>query len=422
MIEYQQKLYSIFKNSEFSINSDDIVFQYSKNIEKQFSDLNIDFTKIRAESLTVEKSALNLSIYEKLEDYLKLNEIVKEGDILIINKEKVPYSLIDDQTFTNFIQDESNFFFTNSKSFNEFIEFIKSQDIDSDEAFHFVDYVNKINRKIVFTSLSEKGRLIIKYFNEIHNFDNKVNYSISLQEFKTCFSKDNLHLPKFLKNSIIEFSSKNKHEIRIFELFENLEVIIKTAKINFEIYLNNLSIDSIKKEYDEYKSKYFKEISEILSNITQKIIGLPIVIATTLFALEKIQISIEFLSMIIIAILVTNIYLILLLRINFNDLEYIKIVSKRDYNKLISNNFFAVFPEEKEYFTEINFRLNKRLIQLKNICETYFWIIGLTNIGLNILILNKFNLTKETIFFISLISFGGFAFVRNHILDKIEKQ
>ncbi|SEQ59140.1 hypothetical protein [Flavobacterium frigoris] len=422
MIDFHKNIFKVFKESEFSINSDDIVFQYCKSIEKQLSALSLKFLKIREEFITVEKKDLDLNIFEKLEDYLKLNEVVKKGNVLIINKESVPLSLIDNITFTNFIVDENNFFFSNSRSFYEFIEFIKSQEMDSDEAFHFVDYVNKTNRKIVFTSLSEKGRLIINYFNEIHSFDSKINYSISLEEFKSCFIKENLHLPKFLKNSIIEFSSKSKKEIRVNELFENLDKIIKNAKINFEIYLNNLSIDSIKKEYDEYKTKYFKEISDILSNITQKIIGLPIVIATTLFALEKIQISVQFLLMIIITILVTNIYLILLLKINFNDLSYIKTIAERDYKKIISNKFFAVFPEEREYFTEIKTRLDTRVKQLKNICETYFWIIGITNIGLNILIFNKLELSSGFVFMISIISFGIFAFARNIILELTENK
>lgn len=236
MINNHQKIYDIFKDSEFTINSDDIVFQYSANIEKQFSELNINIEKIREETITVEKSNLKVSVYENFEDYLKLNEVEKNENILIINKENVPFSLFDNQTFINFIQDDNNFFFSNSKSFNEFIEFIKSQDLDSDEAFHFVDYVNKTIRKIVFTSLSEKGRVIIKYFNEVKNFDNKINYGIAFENFKTCFSKENMHLPKFLKNSIIECSTKSKKEIRIYDFFENLESIVKSAKINFEIY------------------------------------------------------------------------------------------------------------------------------------------------------------------------------------------
>ncbi|WP_134346127.1 hypothetical protein, partial [Flavobacterium psychrophilum] len=185
MIDNHKHIFEIFKKSAFSINSDDIVFQYSADIEKELSDLNINFLKIREESLTVEKNDLDFYIFEKSNDYLKLNEVVKKGNVLIINKESVPLSLIDGKTFSNFTEDENNFFFSNSISFNEFIEFIKSQEMDSDEAFHFVDYVNKTNRKIVFTSLSEKGRLIINYFNEIHNFDSKNNYSIPLEEFKS---------------------------------------------------------------------------------------------------------------------------------------------------------------------------------------------------------------------------------------------
>src|SRR5690606_4683270 len=105
--------------------------------------------------------------------------------------------------------------------------------------------------------------------------------------------------------------------------FEKLNEITNSARINFEIYLNNLSIDKIRKDYDEYKSKYFKDVSEILNNLTQKIICLPIFIATTLFAIEKVKESPIFLIIIIIAILITTIYLILLLRINFYDLKYI---------------------------------------------------------------------------------------------------
>lgn len=421
MINYHKNIYEIFIDSDFSINADDIVFQYSENIEKQFTNLNINFLNIRNETLTIEKKDFNLNIYKNSESYLKLNEISKNEDVLIINKENAPFSLFNDTTFTNFTQDDNNFLFSNAKSFNQFIEFIKSQEIDSDEAFHFVDYVNKTHKKIVFTSLSEKGRLIIKYYNEIPNFDNKINYHTSFEDFKLCFSKENLHLPKFLKNSIIEFSAKTKKEVRIYEIYENLGSIIKTAKINFEIYLNNLSIDTIKKEYDEYKSKYFKEISDILSNITQKIIGLPIVIATTLFALEKVQISVEFSTMIILTILITNIYLILLLKINFNDLAYIKTISERDFKKIISNKFFIAFPDEKKYFEEIKSRLIIRIKYLKIICETYFWIIGITNIGLNILIFNKLDLSVNVIFLISLISISILACSRNYILEKIEK-
>lgn len=69
-----------------------------------------------------------------------------------------------------------------------------------------------------------------------------------------------MNLPKFLKNSIIGFSAKNRTEIRIYEFFENLVTIIKNAKINFEIYLNNLSYIKTDSERDYKKltlNKFF---------------------------------------------------------------------------------------------------------------------------------------------------------------------
>ena len=47
MIDNHKHIFEIFKKSAFSINPDDIVFQYSADIEKELSDLNINFLKIR---------------------------------------------------------------------------------------------------------------------------------------------------------------------------------------------------------------------------------------------------------------------------------------------------------------------------------------------------------------------------------------
>ena len=43
MTDYHKKIFQIFKNSDFLINPDDIVFQYSANIEKQFSELQKNY-------------------------------------------------------------------------------------------------------------------------------------------------------------------------------------------------------------------------------------------------------------------------------------------------------------------------------------------------------------------------------------------
>ncbi|MBS7231661.1 hypothetical protein KHA90_11555 [Flavobacterium psychroterrae] len=349
-----------------------------------------------------------------------MNEIDKNGDVLILNIENEPLSYLDKKTYVNFIENNENHFFNNAIGYNSFIQFIKDQDVDSEEAFHFVDYVNSDNRKIVFTSANEKGRIIIKYYNEIHHFDVKINYSKSFEKFENCFKEDNQHLPKFLKNSIIDFSAKYESENRIFKLFENLNDIINAAKVNFEIYLNNLSIDKIRKDYEEYKSKYFKELSEILSNLTQKIIGFPIIIATTLFAIEKVKENFNFLILIIFIIVITNVYLVLLLKMNFKDLTYIKLICEKDYLTLKDNNFFIKQPKELEIFSVIYQRITDRIKYLRMISEAYYWILCISNTIIIVLILNYLGIDLEIVGFITLAILFIMAIFRNKILNDNE--
>ncbi|WP_445453529.1 hypothetical protein [Flavobacterium sp. 25HG05S-40] len=422
MLETQKKIFELFNNPGFEIKADKIDFLFSENVENQLKALNIVYEKIRNQILSVEKEDLQLKIYNDFASYLKLTEVNNNLNVLILNQTGKPYSLIAGTTYIDFKEKPENYFFKNAISFYNFIDFLKTQEIDSEEAFHFVDYLNDVARKIVFTSLTDKGRLIIKYHNEIYHFNENFNLNNSLENFITCFAEQNNHLPKFLKSSIIEYASRYDIENRIFKVFEELNDITNSARINFEIYLNNLSIDQIRKEYDEYKSKYFKEVSEILSNITQKIIGFPILIASTLFAIEKVKENPLFLILLIIVILITNIYMILLLKINFNDLTYIDTISNQDFKTLKENNFFTKYPAELEIFTKIKSRIISRIKYLTIITESYFWILGVTNVATIGFVLLYLNLNYTQIFLISIILLFILAMSRNYILNDIENK
>lgn len=422
MLEIHKKIFSLFNQSGFEIKADKIDFPFSENIETQLIDLDIVYEKIRTEILSVEKENLPLKIYNDFTSYLKLTEVNNNLNVLILNHEGLPYSFINESTYINFEEKAENYFFKNTISFFNFIDFLKTQEIDTEEAFHFVDYLNDVSRKIVFISLTDKGRLIIKYHNEINHFNENFNLTNSLENFMNCFAEQNNHLPKFLKSSIIEYASRYDVENRIHKVFEELNDITNSAKINFEIYLNNLSIDQIRKEYDEYKSKYFKEVSEILNNLTQKIIGFPILVATTLFAIEKVKESPLFLGLLIIVILITNVYLVLLLKINFNDLSYIDTISNQDFKTLKDNNFFTKYPTELEIFTKIKSRIIARIKHLSIITESYFWILGVTNIATIGLILLYLNFNFIQIFLISIVSLFILAMSRNYILNDIENK
>ncbi|WP_121967251.1 hypothetical protein [Myroides sp. N17-2] len=402
MLEIHKNVFSIFNHSSYEIKSDKIVFTYSRSIESKFDDLGIKYEKIRNETLSVEKKSLPMSVYSDFKSYLKISEINVSKSVLILNINSLPYSLIEDKTYINFEQEDENYFFKNAISFNDFIEYLKTHAPDTDETFIFIDYLNDISRKIVLTSLADKGRLIIKYHNHVQNFNENIDLSISLVDFKKCFDEQNYHLPKFLKSSIIEYASRFDADTRIFKIYETLGEIVDKAKINFEVYLNNLSIDKIRKEYDDYKSKYFKDVSEILNNLTHKIIGLPIFISTILFAVEKSKDSVLFLVFLILIILITNLYVVLLLKINVDDLTYIKKIVNQDFDALKENNFFTKYPKELVFFTKIKSHILKRVDYLRVICESYFWVLGLANISIIALILRYIECDSVQIILISL--------------------
>ncbi len=381
MKEILKDLTGIFQPNNFRFVDGGIEFDFSDEIKTALDKCEIQNTPInQGTALRIELDILQFGIYETYEDFLKVEEVRKNRDCIVFNPNGASYTLVGTETYVDFNLKDNNYFFSNAKCYFELISFIDSQKSETEDAFHFVDYVNEGARKFVFTSLSDKGRVIVEYAKKLSLMDTDTDYRPIVEEFRACFNEEGTHLPKFLKSSIIENGSRFGKDERMYRIFEGLKDIIYSAKVKFEIYINNLSIDKIVKEYEEYKSKYFKELSEILNNLTQKIIGLPLLIAGTLFAIEKVKGSALFLWILVGSVAITTFYLIALLKINFKDLAYIKESFERDYNNLIDNNFFVKFKEQKQPFDKIRKQTIEKIDFLKNICDSYYWILSLSNL------------------------------------------
>ncbi|GAA4271858.1 hypothetical protein U6A24_22410 [Aquimarina gracilis] len=422
MLERQKKIHEFSGSLNYEIKSDYLRFSYSKELNDYLQNTNIDFESIRTEEIHISFSDLGFEVFENATDFLIENSMNKERDILILNYEDRPLSRVENQAYINFTLKEDFYFFKNPENYVNFINFLKSRDQETEDAFHFIDYSNDVNRKIVLTSITEKSRIILRYFKEIPNLPNNKDYSVSLDQFKNCFEQENNNLPKFLKSVLIKYASRYEPDERLKLVFQNLRSIVDEAKINFEIYINNLSIDKIRKDYDEYKSKYFSEVSDILKKISQQVIGFPIVIASTLFAVEKVKANSTSLYFIAVVILVTTIYLILLLKMNFRDLKYVKQLSDKDYNSIKGNNFFIRFPNEFQIFQQIKSRIDNRIQNLIIVCESYFWILGLSNTALIGIILSYLNVPKGGILLISIAIITVMVFARNTIWNEKKEE
>ena len=418
----QKIIFNLWKNFGLEISNSTIIFKVNEEITQSLKEIGGKSETIRDKEIRLDINSLPFKVFLNPDDYLKRSIVELKKDTLIINSPNLPLSFVENQTYINFQEENNNYFFSNALTFSNFIDFLEDQDQDQEGGFHFIDSVNTVSRRMVFTSPTEKGRVVIKYSNKIPALDTSFDYNKILQRFKLCFSDNLGHLPKFLKSALIDQAARTSKSERMVDLFLNLENVIETAYLNFEIYLNNLSIDQIRRDYDEFKSKYFKEVSEILKNVTQKIIGLPLVVASTLFAMDRIKDNITFLFLLLIIIVITSAYLTVLLRINFKDLNYVSILSNKDYEELKSNNFFIKYPEELKIFQSIKQRISSRIENLKIICESYFWILNIVNTLLVCIILLYTGISKGITLTIGLIILFLITIARNSILNTVEEE
>lgn len=357
-------------------------------------------------------------IYKDINSFLATHKI-KCGDNIFILSNKV--SFIEDKTYINFIEKDDYFLFTNSIFYLKFLQKLKDLENEIDGSFHFIDSYNRDARKITMVSIAEKSRLTITYDLKIPHFDEQTDFSTGYKDFIQCFEDNNKNLPRFLKTATINTVSvyENKEKLNLF--FENLNSIVYKAKINFEVYLNELSLDKVKKDYDEVKTKYFSSLSDVLTKLTASILALPIALSTLLFSIDKLKDNPTYLIAIIFIVLFTTLFVSSLLRINFRDLIFTENLLLKDYKTLVENNFFVKYGSEKDIFDDVKSRIIERIKYLKIIIESYFWVMNGFNVLIVGLILNHFDCSKTTIYIVLILISLAISLFRNYIFEKDQK-
>lgn len=417
-IEYHKKLVGIIKNSiPYSLEAMYIEVPFSAGIKQMCQSIDIETETIQSSKLRLLTKSIKPKIFDSVDSFLKIKDLTREANILIFDKNDT-VSYIENVTYRNFEIEKNNYLISNTQWYLEFLNFLKEQEKEVNGSFHFIDSYNRDLRKIILVSISEKSRLSITYDIVAPHFDNTKDLSFGVKCYKKCFNAENVNLPRFLKSATINIVSNYSNENRIKLFVENLEHIVSKAMINFEIYLNELSLDKIKKDYDEVKTKYFNSLSDILSTLTQNIIALPIAIAALLFAVGKIKEESTYLGLLGVSIIITTFYISSLLRVHFKDLVYTKRIFLIDYSLLIDNKFFKKYPEETLLFKEVKKRIFDRVNFLQTLIESYFWIMNTFNVSLIILILFYLKISTSVLWAIGASLMLLLAVFRNYILSE----
>jgi hypothetical protein len=381
-----------------------IEIAYSESNKALADLLNINNEKI-VDHLRLSPSADQIVAFRNLEDFKKFTDLNNYKSLLVLNDPKI-LSFVDGNTFVDFEANNELFLFTNAKCYLEFIHYLKSLVASDDREFHFIDSFNFDFRRITMINFSEKGRLNISYPQNIPDFSISKDFRVGYNAFKNCFLPENKSLPKFLKSEIIKIGQNLEESLRLKIIFESLNSIVEKANINFEVFLNEVSVEKLKKDYDELKTKYFKELSDTLGKITQKIVALPIGVSASLIAIDRVSDSPHFLILLLTVIFSTSIILSILVNSNLQDLNYLEKIFTLDYKFLAENKFFSKYPKELELFSEIKQSFLDKISFYFRLSHVLFFAMNIANIFLILFIFQALKANGSAIFLLVLICVG----------------
>lgn len=320
---------------------------------------------------------------------------------------------------------ENNFTYLNNKLTNNnliknglAVKEVKAffKDLSNKEKYgiEIVDNYSNSNLVITFISLKDKTKVNLSFTpTGTLKLSNDVDYYVKVNTIIEYLIKENKQFSIFLKNSII--SNLLYEEKNVFALFfEKIDKIFFEAKLNYNVFLHELSLDKIKTDYKEYKQKYFASQNDILTKISTQVLALPISIAASAFSLFNLKGEL-FPTLIVIFGLVSYImYVSFIVKIYFSDINNLNLLAQRDYQLLKTHTFFNENKDELKYFKEIKDNLFERLKSLKIGLNIFTFIMWISSTSLLFYSLHMLSIRVDNI----IIPFLIVAFIYGYIYTK----
>jgi hypothetical protein len=419
MLNTINELCIILRNNETNYNENVEIITIKSNdvlnLKIKLNGIKIVFTEIQDQQIQIDINQLPFKFYwtdkefkSKVstvsdfnkKDYLVVNKLDNKERIFIANSK---------QEFVDVIRNKT-WFIQNTFAYLDLLEKLKIKANPSND-FHFIDNFDNSSDRFLITSPKEPGKLLIQIPDETISLDETINYKLELSFFDSVFEPNNKNLPIFLKTELYNQLKNIDENQRLNYLISKFRSIYNLAQKNFEVYLNDLSIDDLKKSYEDYKKKYFELVSDVIGKISNQFIALPITVATASFAIIRVEDSIFASILIITALLGASFYLSFMLRIYKKDIDYFSITITKDYNRLLSSDFFKKHPEEIEDFNFIKENLLSKVNSYRKLISIYFILMWVFNTLLIYLLLY---IQLKSLF--SLLIFVIFSLLINTIL------
>lgn len=371
-------------------------FQYDEADTKELQFVNsLDFTSFlkdenfedfeeKQNRICIKKNRLPFVYFENEDEFINQ---VKDDDfnkpILIDNFKDNSSHLYFENNSTYLNNELSNInLIKNALAVKEVKAFFKDLSNKEKYGIEIVDNYSNSNLVITFISLKDKTKVNLDFKpTGTLKLDYEIDYFTKVNLLIEYLIKENKQFSVFFKNSII--SNLLYEEKDVFALFfEKIDKIFYEAKLNYNVFLHELSLDKIKTDYKEYKQKFFASQNDILSKISTQVLALPISIAASAFSLFNLKGEL-FPTIIVIFGLVSYItYVTFIVRIYYSDINNLNILAQRDFQILKTHPFFNENKDELNYFEEIKNNLFDRLKSLKMGLNIFTFIMWISSTGL----------------------------------------
>ncbi len=388
----------------------------------ELTNFNINIDEVGHGKHEINLDDLPFIFFQNRNDFLERISRNSWSKSIFSFEEDIYYSIENDETYKSWFSTKDYYLIRNNYFAYKLLLFLKTQEHNENSAFYFVDYMNWDTYHLVLTSLKKDGKIEVLLPKAGIDIDENINLPSSVKEFISSFEENNKHFPKFIKAELIGCLSKVEKRKRANILFMKLEEIMYLASQNFEIYIHDLSIENLKKDFIEYKNKYFIQLRDILSKLTSQLISLPIAIGAAAFSTYKVSDSNYTILLILVVFLLYIGYTIFLLKLQREDIEDIKLSFATDFRNLGESPFFIRFPNELKEFKKTKYNLESRISSLIQAIDVYFMLFTISSACFIIYLENQLKISFIGIFWTSLILIVGLTsiYIFNRTLLKDE--
>lgn len=360
-----------------------------KGAENLLATNGIEFTNYTENSFTIDLKTIETNTVIFLNDgkfrqrtNTDVEFLQKKNIAILIYKETFFYfdqsDIYNKKTFIGYKEVDTNFLISNTIEYLHFIKKLKDEDT-------FADYYNGSTNEIVIYTASKGIHKIKLPSIPISLDDSKPYYYIVESTLRRLLNED---FVIHFKNQLFKVI-KQANESQIEAVFQHLEEISQEADNDYQLYLKNFSFEKFKNDLQKEKEKYFNSLREILNKILSQVIGVPVSIAATIFAINKVE-EIFLLALIYIAFTIYVVFAIHFQRIYYKDVLEIECDGKKDFEKISKESGLA----DKTINLESK-KITNRINTIKRTIIIFVFLILTLYFPLSIYIYNQYELINK---------------------------